>query len=322
MTSARRDPPRVLVVRPIPHEGITCLESRGCEVCVVGEHRALTPEELRSAIRERDAVISLPSNRFDREFFAAAAPTLRIVSNYGVGLDHIDRDAAREFGARVTNTPGVLTQATAEMAWALLLATARRVVEADRFVREGRWSGPDALTLRGSCLHGKTLGVWGVGQIGEAFARMSAGFGLRLLYAHPRSHPALEASLHARRVEPDTLLQESDFLSLHVPLTPRTTRMIGRRELCLMKPGAILINTSRGAVIDEPALIDALKNGPLAAAGLDVFEHEPLANSPLQDLPNVILTPHIGSGTREARSQMSLMAAQNIINYFAELQNP
>lgn len=309
--------PKVLVVRPIPSAGIAYLQSNGCEVEVTGKDRALTATELNAAAKGKDAVISFPSNSFDAAFFAATAPELKLVSNYGVGIDHIDQTAAAEFGVRVMNTPGVLTQATAEMAWALLFATARRVVEADQYVRAGKWKGPDALTLRGVSLSGKTLGVWGVGQIGEAFARMSAGFQMRVLYVHPRPRPELERDLGATRVEPETLLRESDFLSLHVPLNAQTRHLIGAKELAWMKPSAILINAARGAIIDEAALGEALIQGRPGAAGLDVFEREPIVSPALLTLPQVVLAPHLGSGTHEARNRMAMMAAEHIVRFFA-----
>ena len=311
-------PPKVLVVRPIPPVGIEMLRDHGCEVVITGQDQALTAAELCATAKGMDAVISFPSNAFDQAFFAATAPELKIVSNYGVGIDHIDQKAAQQFGVRVTNTPGVLTQATAEMAWALLFASARRVVEADQFVRAGKWKGPDALTLRGVSLSGKTLGVWGVGQIGEAFARMSAGFKMRLHYVHPRPHPELERDLGATRVDPETLLRESDFLSLHVPLNAQTRHLIGAAELALMKPSAILINAARGAIVNEAALTEALIQGRPGAAGLDVFEREPVVTPELLTLPQVVLAPHLGSGTREARDRMAVMAAEHIVRHFAE----
>ena len=237
-----------------------------------------------------------------------ALPTVRHVASYGVGVNHIDLDACRARGVLVTNTPGVLTDATADMAMALLLAAARRVAEGDRVVRAGGWTDVDPSWMLGTELTGKTLGLVGFGRIGQAVARRAAGFELRILYASPRE----VAFPGATRVPLDDLLARSDFVSLHVPLTPATEDLLSRERIFAMKRGAILVNTARGPVLDDAALADALREGRLAAAGLDVFRDEPHVPEAFRALPNVVLTPHLGSGSRETRAAMARMVLEEI----------
>lgn len=303
----------VLVVRPIPEDGLSVLRDHGCKVKVVGEDRALSAAELRQAARGCVAIIALPCNTIDDTVLEAAGPGLRVVSNYGVGVNHIDLDAAKKRGIRVANTPDIVTEATAEMAWALLFAAARGIVAADQFVRDGKWQGADALSFRGAQISGKTLGVIGAGRIGESFALKCQAFAMRVLYAHPRRNVVLEQKLGAQRADLDALLASADFVSLHVPLNEQTRCLLGKREFGLMKSGAILVNTSRGGVIDEAALVGALCRGCPVAAALDVFENEPCPHAGLLGMSNVVLTPHIGSGTREARARMAVMAADSIL---------
>ncbi len=233
----------------------------------------------------------------------AALPDVRCVCSYGVGVNHIDLEACRRRGVAVTNTPGVLTNATADLAFGLLLAAARRVCELDRAIRAGRWTEVDPSAWLGTEVTGKTLGIVGFGRIGQAVARRSRGFEMRLLYSGSREVP-FEG---ARRVSLAELLQESDFVSLHVPLTPATENLLSRERIRSMKRGAIVVNTARGPVVDDAALAEALAGGHLAAAGLDVFRDEPRVPEAYRRLENVVLTPHVGSGSRETREAMSRM---------------
>ena len=237
-----------------------------------------------------------------------AAPGLRHIASYGVGLNHIDLEACRARGVLITNTPGVVTNATADMAMALLLAAARRVAEGDRVVRAGGWTEVDPGWLLGTEVTGKTLGIIGFGRIGQAVARRAAGFEMRILYCSPRD----VAFPGAVRVSLETLLGESDFVSVHTPLTPATQDLISRERIFSMKRGAVFVNTARGPVVDDAALAEALARGHLAAAGLDVFRDEPRVPEIFRRLPNVVLTPHLGSGTRETRAAMAQMVLDEI----------
>jgi len=242
------------------------------------------------------------------------AAKLRVVANCGVGYDNIDVAACTARRIVVTNTPGVLTETTADLAFALLLALARRVVEGDQYVRQGHWKQWTWHLLWGADVHHKTLGLYGFGRIGQAMARRGRGFSMRILY-HARHRVAadVERQCEAEYVERETLLRESDFLSLHVPLTSETRHLIAARELGLMKPSAFLINTARGKVVDEEALVAALKARQIAGAGLDVFEKEPHAHPALAQLANVVLAPHVGSATEETRFKMAMLAAENLV---------
>lgn len=304
--------PNVFVTRRIPHAGMRLLEDEGYDLEVNPEDRQLSHDELVEKVRGRDAVLCLLTDAIDAAVVEAAA-TCRVFSNYAVGFNNIDVEACRARGVVVTNTPGVLTDATAEMAWALLFAAARRVAESDRFVRDGHWDGWGPLQFLGVGVTGATLGVVGAGRIGAAFASKSAGFEMNVLYADAGRNEALEDELGARRVELAELLAESDFVSLHVPLTEETHHLIGTDEFKAMKNTAVLINTSRGQVIDEAALVQALREHRIGAAGLDVYEHEPKIHPELPTLPNVVLCPHTGSATHRARSQMAELAARNLI---------
>ncbi len=242
------------------------------------------------------------------------ATNLRAVSNTGVGYDNIDVAACTRRRIPVTNTAGILEDTTADLAFALLSAVARRVVEGDRFVRAGRWREWQFGLLHGGDIHHKTLGLVGFGHIGQAMARRARGFSMRVLY-HTRHRVAetIERELEAKYVERDKLVEESDFVSLHVPLTAETRHLMGKRELALMKPTAFLINTARGPVVDEEALVEALEAKRIAGAGLDVFEHEPQVHSKLLEMPNVVLMPHVGSATAETRFNMARLAAENLL---------
>jgi len=273
---------------------------------------ALKPAQLAEACREVEGLLAVGA-RVNEEVLSQAGK-LRVVANCGVGYDNIDVEACTRRKIVVTNTPGVLTDTTADLAFALLLAVARRVVEGDKFVRAGRWERWEFGMMWGADVHHKTLGVWGFGRIGQAVARRGRGFEMNILYhSRRRASLALEGELAARFVGRETLLRESDFLSLHVPHAPETQHLIGAREFALMKPTAFLINTARGKVVDEEALVAALKSKTIAGAGLDVFEHEPHLNPEMPRLDNVVLLPHVGSATGETRLKMATLAAENLL---------
>ena len=303
--------PKVFVTRPLPREAINLLATY-CEVQVYPSDSALKPPQLGEVCRDVEGLLAV-GVRVDEEVLGQAA-RLRVVANCGVGYDNIDVAACTRRKIVVTNTPGVLTDTTADLAFALLMAAARRVVEADRFVREGRWQRWEFGMMWGADVHNKTLGIWGFGRIGQATARRGRGFDMKILYhSRHRADEALEREIGARYVDRDTLLRESDFLSLHIPMAPETHHLIGAHELKLMKPSAFLINTARGKVVDEEALVAALNAKTIAGAGLDVFEHEPHLHPELAKLDNVVLLPHVGSATGETRLAMAMLAAENLL---------
>ncbi|MDP3176398.1 MAG: D-glycerate dehydrogenase [Spirochaetaceae bacterium] len=301
---------KVYVTRRIPEAGLELLRLR-FEVAMNPEDRPLTRAELLAAIGDADAVLCLLTDKIDAEAMEAA-PKARGFANFAVGYDNIDLVEATRRRLPVSNTPDVLTDATAEMAWSLLFAAARRVVESDAVMRSGAWKGWGPLQFIGGDVSGKTLGVVGGGRIGQAFALKSAGFAMRVLYADERPSPVLEERLGALRVPLEKLLAESDFVSLHVPLIPSTRHLIDASALRLMKRTAYLINTARGPVVDEAALVEALRAGIIAGAGLDVYEDEPRVAPGLADLPNVVMTPHTASATVSSRNGMAVKAARNI----------
>jgi len=262
---------------------------------------------LLEAARDAEVLVTSYIDRVD-EALLAGLPRLRHLASYGVGVDHLDLEACRRRKLLVTNTPGVVTEATAEHAVALMLAAARRVVEGDRLIRRGGWTAVDPALLLGTGLDGKLLGLVGFGRIGQAVARRAVGLGLRIAYASPRE----VAFPGARRLPLEALLAEADVVSLHLPRTPATEGLLSRERLALLKPGAVLVNTARGAVVDDAALAEALRGGRLAAAGLDVYRDEPRVPPAYLELENVVLTPHLGSGTRETRSAMALMVVEEI----------
>ncbi|MCP9439418.1 MAG: D-glycerate dehydrogenase [Nitrospira sp.] len=303
-------PPTVYVTRLLPAPIMDSLRQRYHLVAEPGEDDIPTPDDLRAGFAEADAVICMLSDTIDAELFSHARK-LKIVANYAVGYNNIDLAAAKTRGIVVTNTPDVLTDATADLAWALLLAVARRVVEGDHLVRVGAWRGWAPTQLLGADIAGKTLGVIGMGRIGQAVAQRAQGFRMKVLYASRRSvSPPFGLSWEHCSIE--QVLAEADFVSLHVPLTEATHHMIGPRELSLMKQTAILINTARGPVVDEEALVSALKAGTIAGAGLDVYEREPAVHPDLMKLPNVVLLPHLGSATWETRLRMGRICLDNI----------
>ena len=270
-------------------------------------------EVLLEKVRGLDGLLCLLTDRIDGELMDAAGPGLKVISNHAVGVDNIDLPAATRRGIPVGNTPGILTDATADFAFALLMAAARRVVEGDRFVRLGRWKTWGPSLLLGVDVSGATLGILGYGRIGQALARRASGFDMRILYCDPSTTGGTPTG-PATRVDFETLLRESDFVSLHTPLTPETYHLIDSRALALMKPSAILINTARGPVVDPGALYQALKAQRIFAAALDVTDPEPiLLDSPLLELDNLIVVPHIASASRSTREKMATMAAENLI---------
>lgn len=305
-------PGSVYITRAIPEAGPAMMRANGIAVEINPHDRPLSPEELRSTVAGKNALLTMLNDRVDDALLEAAGPDCRVVANYAVGFNNIDLAAATRRGICVTNTPGVLTETTADTAWALMLAVARRIPEAQALVRSGRWDGWAPLQFLGHDIHGATLAIIGAGRIGTAVALRGTGFRMKLLYVSEQSNPELNR-IGGRRVELDSALREADFVSLHVPLTPQTHHMIGRREIELMKPTAYLINTARGPVIDEKALVEALRSRRIAGAGLDVYENEPALSPGLAELDNVVCIPHLGSSTEATRSRMAVMAASNIL---------
>ncbi|HHW03849.1 MAG TPA: D-glycerate dehydrogenase [Thermoanaerobacterales bacterium] len=304
--------PKVLVTRNIPKEGLQELFEK-CEVDYHDSNEVIPKEELYERVKDIDGLLAVFTKV--NEEFLSHAPKLKVISNYGVGFDNIDIKAASRRGIIVTNTPDVVTEATAELAFGLMLAVMRRIAEADRilrFDRPYRW-GP--MAMLGTELLGKTLGIIGFGRIGKAVARRARASGMKIIYFQRNPREAsqdLEDSCYYRPL--DDLLAESDVVSIHVPLTEDTRHLIGEKELAKMKRGSYLINTSRGPVVDEEALVKALESGHLKGAGLDVFEKEPKIHPRLKELENTVLTPHIGTSTYETRVEMARMAARNLID--------
>ncbi len=307
--------PNVYVTRQLPQPALDLLAEH-CAVEVNPDDRVLTHDELVERVRGRDAVLCLLTDPVDDAVLASAAPTCRIFASYAVGINNIDVAAATRLGIIITNTPGVLTEATADLAWALLFAVARRVVESDRFTRAGKFHGWGPMMFLGQEVTGKTLGMVGAGRIGASMARKARGFDMRVLYTGRHRHPEFEQQTGGAFVDKATLLRKSDFISLHVPLTPETRHYLGAAEFAQMKPSAILINTARGPVVDEAALVSALRDGVIWGAGLDVYEDEPALAPGLIGLDNVVVVPHIGSATVETRTNMGLLAVQNILAVF------
>jgi glyoxylate reductase len=278
------------------------------------EGKPLPYEVLKEKAAQSDGLICMLSDRIDASLIESAQPRLKVISQMAVGYDNIAVDAATRLGIPVGNTPGVLTETTADLAFALLMAVARRVVEADGEVRDGLWQpwGPDVLT--GYDIHGATLGIIGLGRIGQAMARRAKGFGMRVLYSDVRRKLEVERDLGIEHLPMDEMLPQIDFLSLHVFLSAETRRMIGREQFARMKPTAFLINTARGGVVDSEALIWALESGTIAGAGLDVYDPEPIQkDNPLLKMKNVVINPHIGSASKKTRLQMAEMVVENVI---------
>ena len=306
--------PRLLVTRRVFPEVIDAL-SAAFEVDANQDDEHWTPENLRARAAACDALLVVTADRVDAALLDAC-PRLRIVATGSVGHNHIDLAACAARGIAVTNTPDVLTEATADMAWALLMAAARRVTESERWLRDGRWGRWAWDQFLGADVHGATLGIVGMGRIGSAIARRAAGFSMRIRYCN-RSDAPNAAELGAQRVDLDTLLAISDHVVLVLPYSPQTHHLIGERELARMKPTATLVNIARGGIVDDAALARALREGRLAAAGLDVFENEPAVDPALLAVPNVAITPHIGSATRSSRLGMAMLAARNLLAFAA-----
>ena len=303
--------PTLYITRLLPEPVMAILRERYALVSEPVEDQIPTDEDQRRGFSQADAVICTLADPITDDLLAAA-PRLKIVANYAVGYNNIDVAAATRRGIIVTNTPDVLTDATADLTWALMLAGARRVVAGDRWSRSGQWPGWAPTQMLGTDVTGKTLGIIGMGRIGQAVALRAQGFRMPVLYAsrRPCSAPTGVTTWTHRPLE--EVLTQADFISLHVPLSEATRHLIGSRELAMMKSTAFLINTSRGPVIDEAALLAALRKGTIAGAGLDVYEREPLITAGLETLPNVVLLPHLGSATQQVRIKMGMLCVENI----------
>lgn len=302
---------RIFVTRSLPGDALENIKDR-FDVTVYPLDRTITKDELITYLKDADALVSMLSDPIDKEVIDAGEK-LKVIANYAVGYNNIDVEAATNRGIAVVNTPDVLTEASADLAWALLLAVSRRLIEGDTMTRAGRFRGWAPELLLGVPVYGQTLGIIGAGRIGQAVARRAKGFGMRILYHNRNRLPEqVERDLGMNYASLDELLKESDFVSLHCPLTAETRHLIGPRELKMMKSTAVLINTARGPVVDEHALLDALRKKQIFGAGLDVFEREPLLTPGLADLPNVVLTPHIGSADTRTRLAMVDMILNDI----------
>ena len=317
-----RKKPLVIVTRRLPD----VIETRMMELFDARlnlDDAPMTPDQLSEAVRTADILVPTVTDRVDARILEQAGPQLRLIASFGTGVDHIDLKAARQKGIAVTNTPGVLTEDTADMTMALILAVSRRLAEGERLVRAGQWKGWGPTTMLGHRIWGKRLGILGMGRIGQAMARRARGFGLSIHYHNRRRvHPEIEAELEATYWESlDQMLSRMDIVSVNCPHTPATYHLLSARRLKLMRPHAYIVNTSRGEVIDETALARMLEKGELAGAGLDVFEHEPAINPKLLNLDNVVLLPHMGSATMEGRIDMGEKVIINI-KTFVDGHNP
>ena len=306
--------PKVFVARQIPEAGLSVVTG-ATDATVWPDELPPPRDELLRAVAGCDGVLTLLTDRVDNEFLDAAGPQLKVVSNYAVGFDNVDVPACTARGIPVGNTPGVLTETTADLAFALMMAAARRLPEGDRYVRAGKWKTWGPMLLLGPDVHGATIGIVGFGRIGQAVARRAAGFGMTILYHDVRrADQAVEAEHSATFLPLEKLLAQADFVSLHVNLTPETRGLINTEKLGWMKPTAVLVNTSRGPVVDGAALATALRDGQIFAAGLDVTDPEPIAtDDPLLSLDNCLVVPHIASASHATRSKMAEMAAANLL---------
>lgn len=293
---------KVLITRRIPAAGLELLRKSGATIDLHDDDAPLRRDALLARVRDCDGMIAMGADRCDAEFFDAA-PKLKVVSCFAVGYDNVNLAEASRRRIAVTNTPDVLTDACADLTWALILGVARHIIEADRFARSGQWQGWSPMQMLGVDLVGKTIGIVGAGRIGQAVAKRATGFSMRVILFSRRN----------TREEFDVLLRQSDFVSVHVPLTPETRHLFGEKEFRLMKPSAIFINMARGPVHDEAALMRALREGWIAGAGLDVYEHEPKIAPELVEMPNTVLLPHLGSATAETRLRMSVLTVENLL---------
>lgn len=306
--------PKIFVTRQIPENGLRLLREKGWEVEVYETNGVIPRDVLLEKVRGANAILSLLTDKIDGELMDAAGAQLKIVANYAVGYNNLDLDAAKQRNVILTNTPGVLTNTVAEHAFALMMAAAHRVAEGDRLTRAGKFFGWAPMMLLGNDIVGKILGILGLGRIGARVAEMGAGgFGMKILYYDIKRSEEFEKTTGAEYREINDLLQEADFVSVHVPLLPETKHLLNAERLAMMKKTAYLINTSRGQVIDEAALVVALENKIIRGAALDVFEDEPKLAVGLVEIENVVLTPHIASATEETRGAMAELAANNII---------
>jgi len=306
---------KIFVTRQIPGDALEKLKVNGNEVAISEFGRPLSPEELLEGVRGVDAVMTLLTDKVDGDVMDAAGPQLKIISNYAVGFDNVDVEAATKRGIIVTNTPSdEVNEAVAEHTWALTLALARRIVEADEATRRGAYKGWEPDIFLGTNLIGKTLGIIGLGRIGSMVARRAKGYNMTVLYNKHQPDPAAEAELGVRFAGIDDLLAQSDFVTLHVPLTPETRHMMNKDTFAKMKKGAFLVNTARGPIVNERDLVDALAEARLAGAALDVFDNEPDISPEIIDNPRVITTPHIASATWEARTKMGEQAVAAILD--------
>ncbi len=298
---------KVFVTKEIPEVGINYLKDKGFEVYIRKEKGIIPDTELIQALKEYDGIISMLSDNLTEETLKHAEK-VKVIANYAVGYNNINVDYAKSKGIIVTNTPDVLTYATAELAFGLMLASSRRLVEADKFTREGKFKGWEPMLFLGKTLDGATVGIVGMGRIGRKFAEMLQGFNVNIIY-----YSKTKKDLPYRFVDFETLLKESDFISLHLPLTKESRHMITKNEFEKMKDGTVFINTARGAIVKEADLVDALKSGKVAYAGLDVYEFEPEITEELKRMDNVVILPHIGSATEKARNEMSMLVAKNVV---------
>jgi glyoxylate reductase len=308
--------PKVYVTRELSERGLKIIKKH-FDTEVWPEYSPPPKQTIIKKVKDVDALVSLLSDKIDSEVFDAA-PKLKIIAQIAVGFDNIDVKEATKRGIYVTNTPEVLTDTTADFAWALLMAVARRVVEADKYVRTGQWKVSwHPIMMQGRDIYNATIGIVGAGRIGYAVAKRATGFGMKILYYDVIPRPEIEKEFGAKRVDVDTIFRESDFVSIHVPLMKETYHLVNEEKLKLMKKTAYLINNSRGPVVDEKALYQALKEGRIAGAGLDVFEQEPTpVDNPLLKLDNVVVAPHISSASYETRSKMAEMVAENLVAFF------
>jgi glyoxylate reductase len=302
---------RAYITRQIPQPAIDKLKLTFTDVEVFAEDRNMSSTEIISAMQDCDVLICMLTNQIDKAVIDSNLH-LKGICNYAVGFNNIDVAYANSKGIIVTNTPDALTESTADLTWSLLMAAARRVVEGDKLMRSGTFPGWEPMMLLGRDVFGKTLGIIGMGRIGKAVAKRALGFDMKIIYSKS-SGPDNTLPFDAEFVDLDTLLEQSDFISIHAPLTPETKHLIGKNEFERMKSTAVLINTARGAILDEKALVAALRNGDIFAAGLDVYEHEPALEEGLADLHNVVLLPHIGSASIETRTNMAMLTAANAI---------
>lgn len=310
---------KILVTRKIPGDHIEKLKQAGHEVDVSEFDRVLTPEELLARVAGKDAILALLTDKINGDMMDAAGPQLKLISNYAVGFDNIDIKAATDRQILVANTPcEEVNEAVAEHTWALILALARRVVEADEATRRGGYKGWEPDIFLGRNLIGKTLGIIGLGRIGGMVARRAKGYNMTVLYNKRNPDPEAERELGVTFTALDDLLAKSDFVSIHVPLTDETRHMINSETLGKMKQGAYLVNTARGSIVDEHALVEVLRNGHITGAGLDVYDNEPNIDPELIGMENVVLTPHIASATYEARNKMGELAVSAIIDTFSD----